>query len=118
MFIKIAKESNLVKEIFDKLINLTYTKPVSMAFENPNKALLNFLYKHYSITNPISQVKNIITFCNFKDNDFNRYLDNYHRKIDINKMENEIDSYRKWSPSTKDYKIYNSNYSYKNIFPL
>ena len=38
--------------------------------------------------------------------------------IFVNKMENEIDSYRKWSPSTKDYKIYNSDYSYKNIFPL
>ena len=115
---KDCQRKNFGKEIFDKLINITYTKPVSMAFENPNKALMNFLYKHYSITNPIRQINNIITYCNFNDNDFNRYLDDYHRKIDINKMENEIDSYRKWSPSTKDYKIYNSDYSYKNIFPL
>jgi hypothetical protein len=34
-------------------------------------------------------------------------------------MENDIESYRKWSPLNNDYyKRYNSNYSYKNIFPL
>ena len=46
-------------------------------------------------------------------------MDDYHRIIDVNKMENDIESYRKWSPLHKDYyKIYNSNYTYKNIFPL
>ena len=109
---------NYGKEIFDKLIQLTNTKPVSMAFEFPNKALINFLYKNYNINNPIYQANNIITYFNFSDNSFNKYLDDYHRIIDVNQMENDIDNYRKWSPYEKDYKIYNSENIYKKIFPL
>ena len=110
---------NYGKELFDKLIQIENIKPVSMAFEFPNKAIINFLYKHYGINNPINQINNIITYFNFSDNSFNKYLDDYHRVIDVNKMENDIESYRKWSPLNKDYyKIYNSDYKYKNIFPL
>ena len=110
---------NYGKELFDKLIQLENIKPVSMAFELPNRALINFLYKNYGISNPISQINDIITYYNFNDKSFNKYLDDYHRKIDVNKMENDIESYRKWSPLNNDYyKRYNSNYSYKNIFPL
>ena len=110
---------NYGKELFDKLIQIENIKPVSMAFEFPNKAIINFLYKHYGINNPIYQINNIITYFNFNDKSFNKYLDDYHRVIDVNKMENDIESYRKWSPLNKDYyKIYNSDYTYKNIFPL
>ena len=110
---------NYGKELFDKLIQIENIKPVSMAFEFPNRAIINFLYKHYGINNPIYQINNIITYFNFSDNNFNKYLDDYHRVIDVNKMENDIESYRKWSPLNKDYyKIYNSDYTYKNIFPL
>ena len=110
---------NYGKELFDKLIQIENVKPVSMAFEFPNRAIINFLYKHYGINNPINQINNIITYFNFSDKSFNKYLDDYHRVIDVNKMENDIESYRKWSPLNKDYyKIYNSDYTYKNIFPL
>ena len=109
---------NYGKKLFDKLIQITKTKPVSMAFEFPNKALINFLYKNYNIGNPIYQINNIITYYSFNDQNFNKYLDDRHRPIDINKMENDIDNYKKWSLLDKDYKIFNSDYSYKNIFPL
>ena len=110
---------NYGKELFDKLILIEGVKPVSMAFEFPNRALINFLNKNYGINNPIHQINNIITYSNFSDKSFNRFLDDYHRVIDINKMESDIDNYRKWSPLNKDYyKIYNSGYTYKNIFPL
>lgn len=109
---------NYGKKLFDKLIQITKTKPVSMAFEFPNKALINFLYKNYNIGNPIYQINNIITYYSFNDQNFNKYLDYHHRPIDVNKMENDIDNYKKWSLFDKDYKIFNSDYSYKNIFPL
>ena len=109
---------NYGKKLFDKLIQITKTKPVSMAFEFPNKALINFLYKNYNIGNPIYQINNIITYYSFNDQNFNKYLDDRHRPIDINKMENDIDNYKKWSLLDKDYKIFNSDYSYKSIFPL
>ena len=109
---------NYGKELFDKIIQMENIKPVSMAFEFPSRALINFLYKNYNINNPIYQINNVITYFNFIDENFNKYLDNYHRVIDVNKMENDIDNYRKWSPLNKDYKIYNSDYTYKNIFPL
>ena len=71
------------------------------------------------ISNPINQLNNIITFYNYKDENFNKYLDDYHRAIDVNKMEDDIDNYRKWSPLNNDYfKMFNSDYTYKNIFPL
>ena len=109
---------NYGKKLFEKLIQITKTKPVSMAFEFPNKALINFLYKNYNIGNPIYQINNIITYYSFNDQNFNKYLDDRHRPIDVNKMENDIDNYKKWSLFDKDYKIFNSDYSYKNIFPL
>ena len=110
---------NYGKELFDKLILITNAQPVSMAFEYPNKALLNFLEKNYGISNPIYQTNNVITFYNYKDMNFNKYLDDYHRIIDVNKMEDDIENYRKWSPLDNDfYKRFNSDYSYKNIFPL
>ena len=112
------RRMNYGKKVFDKLIQITKTKPVSMAFEFPNKALINFLYKNYNIGNPIYQINNIITYYNFNDQYFNKYLDDHHRPIDVNKMENDIDNYKKWSLFDKDYKIFNSDYSYKNIFPL
>ena len=110
---------NYGKELFDKVIYMTNTKPVLMAYEFANKALMNFLEKYYGIVNPIFQVNNIITFYNYKDEKFNKYLDDYHRIIDVNKMEDDIDNYRKWSPLDNDYyKRFNSDNSYKNIFPL
>ena len=116
---RLYQRMNLGKKLFDKLIHIEGVKPVSMAFEFPNRAMINFLNKNYEISNPIHQVNNIITYSNFSDKGFNKYLDDYHRVIDITKMENDIDSYRKWSPLDNDYyKIFNSNYKYKNIFPL
>ena len=113
------RRMNYGKELFDKVIYMTNTKPVLMAFEFPNKALMNFLEKNYGIVNPLNQVNNIITFYNYKDEKFNKYLDDYHRVIDVNKMEDDIDNYRKWSPLDNDfYKRFNSDNSYKNIFPL
>ena len=113
------RRMNYGKELFDKVIYMTNTKPVLMAFEFANKALMNFLEKYYGIVNPIFQVNNIITFYNYKDEKFNKYLDDYHRIIDVNKMEDDIDNYRKWSPLDNDYyKRFNSDNSYKNIFPL
>ena len=113
------RRMNYGKELFDKIINMTNTKPVLMAYEYPNKALMNFLEKNYGISNPINQLNNIITFYNYKDENFNKYLDDYHRAIDVNKMEDDIDNYRKWSPLNNDYfKMFNSDYTYKNIFPL
>jgi hypothetical protein len=98
---------------------MTNIKPVLMAYEYPNKPLMNFLAKNYGITNPINQLNNIIIFYNYKDENFNKYLDDYHRAIDVNKMEDDIDRYRKWSPLNNDYfKFFRSDYSYKNIFPL
>jgi ribosomal protein S18 acetylase RimI-like enzyme len=98
---------NYGKKLFDKLIQITKTKPVSMAFEFPNKALINFLHKNYNIGNPIYQINNIITYYSFNDQNFNKYLDDNHRPIDVNKMENDIDNYKKWSLFDKDYKIFN-----------
>ena len=113
------RRMNYGKELFDKIIYMTDTKPVLMAYEFPNKPLMNFLEKNYGITNPINQLNNIITFYNYKDENFNKYLDDYHRAIDVNKMEDDIDNYRKWSPLNNDYyKRFNSDYTYKNIFPL
>ena len=113
------RRMNYGKELFDKIIYMTDTKPVLMAYEFPNKPLMNFLGKNYGITNPINQLNNIITFYNYKDENFNKYLDDYHRAIDVNKMEDDIDNYRKWSPLNNDYyKRFNSDYTYKNIFPL
>ena len=113
------RRMNYGKELFDKVIYMTNTKPVLMAYEFANKALMNFLEKYYGIVNPIFQVNNIITFYNYKDEKFNKYLDDYHRIIDVNKMEDDIDNYRKWSPLDNDYyKRFNSDNSYKNIFPL
>lgn len=107
------------KEMFDKLIYTTNIKPVSMAFEFPNRALTNFLNKNYAISGPISQPNNIITYCNFDDKTFNKVLDDYHRPMDIHQMEDDIDNYRRWSPLTKDYyRFYNCDYTYKNLFPL
>ena len=107
------------KELFDKVIYMTNVKPVLMAFECPSKALMNFLVKYYGIGNPIYQLNDVVTFYNYKDEKFNRYLDDYHRVIDVNKMEDDIDNYRKWSPLDNDYyKRFNSDSSYKNIFPL
>ena len=113
------RRMNYGKELFDKIIYMTNIKPVLMAYEYPNKALMNFLGKNYGITNPINQLNNIITFYNYKDENFNKYLDDYHRAIDVNKMEDDIDNYRKWSPLNNEfYKRFNSDYTYKNIFPL
>ena len=113
------RRMNYGKELFDKVIYMTNTKPVLMAFEFPNKSLLNFLEKFYGISNPIYQGNNLITFYNYHEDKFNRYLDDYHRIIDVNKMEDDIDNYRKWSPYDNDfYKRFNSDNSYKNIFPL
>jgi hypothetical protein len=113
------RRMNYGKEFFDKIINMTKTKPVLMAYEYPNKPLMYFLGKNYGISNPINQLNNIITFYNYKDENFNKYLDDYHRAIDVNKMEDDIDNYRKWSPLNNDYfKMFNSDYTYKNIFPL
>ena len=91
------------KELFDKVIHMTETKPVLMAFEFPNKPLMNFLEKNYGVVNPIYQVNNIITFYNYTDKNFNPHLDDYHRIIDVNKMEDDIDNYRKWSPLNSEY---------------
>ena len=113
------RRMNYGKELFDKVIYMTNIKPVLMAYEFPNKALMNFLEKNYGIGNPIYQLNNIITFYNYKDEKFNKYLDDYHRIIDVNKMEDDIDNYRKWSPLNSEYyKRFNSGYTYKNIFPL
>ena len=113
------RRMNYGKELFDKVIYMTNIKPVLMAYEFPNKALMNFLEKNYGIGNPIYQLNNIITFYNYKDEKFNKYLDDYHRIIDVNKMEDDIDNYRKWSPLNNDYyKRFNSDNSYRNIFPL
>ena len=113
------RRMNYGKELFDKIIYMTNIKPVLMAYEFPNKPLMNFLGKNYGITNPINQLNNIITFYNYKDENFNKYLDDYHRAIDVNKMEDDIDNYRKWSPLNNDFnKRFNSDYTYKNIFPL
>ncbi len=109
---------NTGKELFDFLIKIENVKPVSMAFEFPSKAMYNFLYKYYNLNNPIYHDNNVITYCFFSDKNFNKYLDNYHRPIDVFKIENDIDSYRKFSPLSRDFKIYNSHYTYKNIFPL
>ena len=110
---------NYGKELFDKVIHMTDTKPVLMAFEYPNKPLMKFLEKNYGIVNPIFQANNIITFYNYTENNFNPYLDDYHRIIDVNKMEDDIDNYRKWSPINSEYfKRFNSGFTYKNIFPL
>ena len=113
------RRMNYGKELFDKVIHMTDTKPVLMAFEYPNKPLMKFLEKNYGIVNPIFQANNIITFYNYTERNFNPYLDDYHRIIDVNKMEDDIDNYRKWSPLNNDYyKRFNSDYTYKNIFPL
>ena len=113
------RRMNYGKELFDKIIHMTNIKPVLMAYEYPNKPLMNFLAKNYGITNPINQLNNIIIFYNYKDENFNKYLDDYHRAIDVNKMEDDIDNYRKWSPLNNEfYKRFNSDYTYKNIFPL
>ena len=113
------RRMNYGKELFDKVINMTNIKPVLMAFEFPNKSMMNFLEQTYGISNPIYQANNVITFYNYKDENFNKYLDDYHRVIDVNKMEDDIDGYRKWSPLNNDYiKFFRSDYSYKNIFPL
>ena len=113
------RRMNYGKELFDKVIHMTDTKPVLMAFEYPNKPLMKFLEKNYGIVNPIFQANNIITFYNYTENNFNPYLDDYHRIIDVNKMEDDIDNYRKWSPINSEYfKRFNSGFTYKNIFPL
>ena len=113
------RRMNYGKDLFDKVIYMTNTKPVLMAFEFPNKALINFLEKFYGISNPISQGNNLITFYNYYEDKFNKYLDDYHRIIDVNKMEDDIDNYRKWSPYDIDFnKRFNSGISDKNFFPL
>ena len=44
---------NYGKELFDKVIHMTNTKPVLIAFEFPNKSLMKFLEKNYGIVNQI-----------------------------------------------------------------
>jgi hypothetical protein len=109
---------NIGKQLFDQLVSIENIKPVSMVYEFPNKALMNFLFKYYNLNNPIYHDNNVITYCFFSDKNFNKYLDNYHRIIDVHQIEKDIDSYRKWSPLSKDFKLYNSHFTYKNIFPL
>ena len=56
------RRMNYGKELIDKVINMTNIKPVLMAFEFPNKSMMNFLEHTYGLSNPIYQANNVITF--------------------------------------------------------
>lgn len=43
------------KELFDKVLQIYKTDPGLMAYDKPSKAMNFFLYKHYSLNNPIVQ---------------------------------------------------------------
>lgn len=53
------------KLLFDKMLRFLNTQPYKLAYDTPNKKMLNFLYKHYSLNNVIKQNNSYIIFKEF-----------------------------------------------------
>lgn len=78
------------KELFDKVLEMFKVQPAMMAYDKPSQAMSNFLYKHYSLKNPIEQNNHMFIYYqlllklineNYNNtNNNNRYNDNYYRR--------------------------------------
>ena len=79
----------IIQELFDNMINFEKTYPGKLAYDYPSKALINFLSKHYKLTNKISQSNNFMIFKEF-------YIDNFKtfncEKEDFDKGKYQINS--------------------------
>ncbi len=50
------------KSLFDKMLRFFNTYAYNIAYDNPTDTLLNFLFKHYSLSNYIKQNNNFIVY--------------------------------------------------------
>ena len=50
------------RELFDKVLELFKVEPSMMAYDKPSQAMNNFMYKHYSLKNPIEQSNHMFIY--------------------------------------------------------
>ena len=111
------------RELFDKGLELFKVEPSMMAYDKPSQAMNNFMYKHYSLKNPIEQSNHMFIYYqlllklineNYNTNS-NRYNDNYYRRYNNYynpkrtppQISVDNDNYRR-SPQMRNYDNYNN----------